>query len=94
MDSVRKRDCRYDHDREPAICLDLICRVRCRRPTKTGPDGHSFAFTLFIFLETWITPVEGWLIDRIGPRMFLSIGGVLVGVGWTIMGYAHTLTRL
>ena len=54
----------------------------------------QFAFTLFIFLETWITPVEGWLIDRMGPRLFLSIGGVLVGVGWTGMGYAQTLTQL
>jgi OFA family oxalate/formate antiporter-like MFS transporter len=54
----------------------------------------QFAFTLFIFLETWITPVEGWLIDRMGPRLFLSAGGVLVGVGWTSMGYAQTLTQL
>src|SRR5579864_2932659 len=54
----------------------------------------QWAFTLFIFLETWITPVEGWLIDRLGPRIFLTIGGVLVGVGWTGMGYAHSLTQL
>lgn len=53
----------------------------------------QWAFTLFIFLETWITPVEGWLIDRLGPRIFLTIGGLLVGVGWTGMGYAHTLTQ-
>ena len=54
----------------------------------------QWAFTLFIFLETWITPVEGWLIDRLGPRIFLTMGGVLVGVGWTGMGYAQTLTQL
>jgi MFS transporter, OFA family, oxalate/formate antiporter len=54
----------------------------------------QFAFTLFIFLETWITPVEGWLIDRMGPRLFLTAGGVLVGFGWTAMGYALTLTQL
>ena len=54
----------------------------------------QWAFTLFIFLETWITPVEGWLIDRLGPRIFLTIGGLLVGIGWTGMGYAHSLTPL
>lgn len=54
----------------------------------------QWGFTLFIFLETWITPVEGWLIDRLGPRIFLTIGGVLVGVGWTGMGYAQSLTQL
>ncbi len=54
----------------------------------------QWAFTLFIFLETWITPVEGWLIDRLGPRIFLTVGGLLVGIGWTGMGYANTLTQL
>jgi OFA family oxalate/formate antiporter-like MFS transporter len=54
----------------------------------------QWAFTLFIFLETWITPVEGWLIDRLGPRIFLTLGGILVGIGWTGMGFAQTLTQL
>jgi OFA family oxalate/formate antiporter-like MFS transporter len=69
-----------------------------------GRDAHGnwiwsltaiqFAFTVFIFLETWITPIEGWLIDRIGPRLFLTAGGVLVGIGWTAMGYAKTVLQL
>ncbi|HEV3036835.1 MAG TPA: oxalate/formate MFS antiporter [Candidatus Angelobacter sp.] len=54
----------------------------------------GWAFTLFIFLETWITPVEGWIIDRLGPRIFLTLGGILVGFGWTGMGYANTLHQL
>lgn len=58
-----------------------------------GLTAIQFAFTLFIFLETWITPVEGWLIDRLGPRLFLTAGGILVGIGWTGMGYAQTLTQ-
>src|SRR6185312_5842992 len=57
-------------------------------------DGVQLAFTLFIFFETWITPVEGWMIDRLGPRLFLSMGGILVAVGWTGMGYAQSLTYL
>ena len=54
----------------------------------------GFAFSTFIFLETWITPVEGWIIDRLGPRIFLTAGGLLVGAGWTWMGYAQSLTQL
>lgn len=54
----------------------------------------QWAFTLFIFFETWITPIEGWLIDRLGPRIFLSMGGVLVGIGWTGMAFAHSLMQL
>src|SRR5476651_2287659 len=56
--------------------------------------GLGAAASLFLVFETWITPVEGWLIDRLGPRWFLTIGGILVGVGWTSMGYAATLTQL
>jgi OFA family oxalate/formate antiporter-like MFS transporter len=59
-----------------------------------GLTAIQFSFTLFIFLETWITPVEGWLIDRLGARLFLTAGGVFVGLGWTGMGYAQTLTQL
>ncbi|HEY1263129.1 MAG TPA: oxalate/formate MFS antiporter [Terriglobales bacterium] len=59
-----------------------------------GLTAIQFSFTLFIFLETWITPVEGWLIDRMGPRLFLTAGGLFVGVGWTGMAYAQTLTQL
>lgn len=58
-----------------------------------GLTAIQFAFTLFIFLETWITPVEGWLIDRLGPRLFLTAGGILVGIGWTGMGFAQSLTQ-
>ncbi|HLJ87516.1 MAG TPA: oxalate/formate MFS antiporter [Candidatus Angelobacter sp.] len=52
------------------------------------------AFALFLFFETWITPVEGWLIDRLGPRLFLSVGGILVGIGWTGLGFIHSLNQL
>jgi MFS transporter, OFA family, oxalate/formate antiporter len=58
-----------------------------------GLTAIQFAFTLFIFLETWITPVEGWLIDRLGPRLFLTAGGILVGLGWTGMGFAQSLSQ-
>jgi len=56
--------------------------------------GIQWAGTLFLLFETWITPVEGWLIDRLGPRIFLTTGGLLVGIGWSSMGYANTLTQL
>ncbi|HWX53826.1 MAG TPA: oxalate/formate MFS antiporter [Verrucomicrobiae bacterium] len=56
--------------------------------------GIQWAGTLFLVFETWVTPVEGWLIDRLGPRIFLSVGGLLVGIGWSSMGYAQSLKQL
>jgi OFA family oxalate/formate antiporter-like MFS transporter len=54
----------------------------------------QFAFTLFILFQTWIQPLDGWLIDRLGPRWFISAAGLLCGVGWAGLGYATTLPML
>jgi len=52
------------------------------------------AFSTFIIAETWLVPFEGYLVDRIGPRLMLAIGGVLVGVGWVGAGKATTVQQL
>ena len=54
----------------------------------------QFAFTLFILFQTWVQPLDGWLIDRLGPRGFISAAGLLCGLGWAGMGYAHSLPML
>jgi OFA family oxalate/formate antiporter-like MFS transporter len=51
----------------------------------------QWAFTLFILFQTWVQPLDGWLIDRMGPRVFISAAGVLCGVGWAGLGYATSL---
>src|SRR5436309_10139623 len=64
-------------------------------------QGHGWklsdiqvAFTLFILFQTWVQPLDGWLIDRLGPRGFISAAGLLCGLGWAGMGYATTLPML
>jgi MFS transporter, OFA family, oxalate/formate antiporter len=54
----------------------------------------QFAFTLFILFQTWVQPLDGWLIDRLGPRWFISVAGLLCGLGWAGMGYATSLPML
>jgi MFS transporter, OFA family, oxalate/formate antiporter len=54
----------------------------------------QFAFTLFILFQTWIQPLDGWLIDRLGPRGFISAAGLLCGLGWAGMGFATSLPML
>lgn len=51
-------------------------------------------FTIFVLLETWLVPFEGWLVDKFGPRLLVMIGGVLAGLGWVGSGKAETLTAL
>jgi OFA family oxalate/formate antiporter-like MFS transporter len=52
------------------------------------------AFALFILLQTFVQPLDGWLMDRMGPRFLITIAGILCGVGWSLMGRADTLTEL
>src|SRR6267142_4552701 len=58
----------------------------------------QFAFTLFVALETWGTPLPGWIADKlgpdIGPRVAISAGGLLVAVGWIVESWADSLPLL
>jgi OFA family oxalate/formate antiporter-like MFS transporter len=54
----------------------------------------QWGFTIFIALETWMMPLSGWLIDLLGPRIFMTVAGVMCGIGWAGMGQAATLTNL
>ena len=54
----------------------------------------QLAFTLFIFFQTWVQPIDGFLIDRLGPRWFITVAGLLCGLGWAGMGYATSLPML
>ena len=53
----------------------------------------QWGFTFFIAVMTWAMPLSGWMIDRIGPRVFMSIAGVLCALGWGGLGQAHGLTQ-
>ncbi|MGH7679131.1 MAG: oxalate/formate MFS antiporter, partial [Gemmatimonadaceae bacterium] len=52
------------------------------------------AFTIFVLVETWLVPVEGWLVDRFGPRIVVVCSGVLVAGAWVINANATSLTML
>ena len=52
------------------------------------------AFALFILFQTWVQPLDGWLVDHLGPRWFIIAAGLLCGLGWAGMGYATSLPML
>ncbi|MGB8770073.1 MAG: oxalate/formate MFS antiporter [Candidatus Korobacteraceae bacterium] len=54
----------------------------------------QWTFTLFIALETWLVPFEGYLVDRIGPRFMLGFGSIMVALGWIGAGRAETIGSL
>ena len=54
----------------------------------------QLAFTLFIVTQSWLVPVEGFLVDRLGARIVIAVGGVLVGLSWIGAGLGQSLRAL
>ena len=61
---------------------------------KVETAAIQITFTVFVLLETWLVPFEGWLVDKFGPRLLVMIAGILAGVGWFASGKAETLSGL
>jgi MFS transporter, OFA family, oxalate/formate antiporter len=57
-------------------------------------EAVQWTIVLFVALETWLVPFEGYLVDRIGPRLMLGFGAILAGLGWIGSGKAETLHAL
>jgi OFA family oxalate/formate antiporter-like MFS transporter len=59
-----------------------------------GRTDIQIAFTIFVATETWLVPVEGWFVDKFGPRIVVMLGGIVVALAWTMNAYATTLPML
>ena len=59
-----------------------------------GRASIQVAFSIFVLAETWLVPFEGYLIDKFGPKLMVSIAGGLIAIAWAINSYADLLTLL
>jgi OFA family oxalate/formate antiporter-like MFS transporter len=59
-----------------------------------GRAAIQVAFSVFVLTETWLVPVEGWFVDRYGPKIVVLFGGVLVGIAWMLNSAANSLPML
>jgi OFA family oxalate/formate antiporter-like MFS transporter len=51
-------------------------------------------FSILIVLQTWLSPLQGYLVDRFGPRLLIAFGCALSGAGWITSAYVTSLTGL
>ncbi|KAA1053384.1 oxalate/formate MFS antiporter [Azospirillum argentinense] len=59
-----------------------------------GRAAIQVAFTIFVVMETWLVPVEGWFVDKFGPRIVVLIGGVFCAAAWAVNSVADSLAML
>ena len=51
----------------------------------------QIAFTIFVLVQTWLAPIEGYFIDKFGPRLMVAFGALFIGFAWVINSQATTL---
>src|SRR6516165_4392879 len=54
----------------------------------------QITFSLLIVLQTWLSPLQGYLVDKFGPRLLIAIGCLLSGAGWVLSAGATSLFGL
>jgi MFS transporter, OFA family, oxalate/formate antiporter len=62
-----------------------------QKDMKAELSAVQWAFTIFVLVQTWLTPFEGYLIDRVGPRIMVIIGGLCTGLAWVMYSQAQTI---
>jgi MFS transporter, OFA family, oxalate/formate antiporter len=85
------------------ICMVMIANLQYGWTLFVNPIDQKYgwgsaaiqvAFSIFIASETWLVPIEGWFVDRFGPRIVVALGGVLVAFAWALDSVADTLSLL
>jgi OFA family oxalate/formate antiporter-like MFS transporter len=89
------------------ICMAMIANLQYGWTYFVSPmaKAHSWdvgsiqvAFSIFVALETWLTPVQGWIVDSLGPnrgpKLMVAAGGLFVALGWLINAKAGSLEML
>ena len=51
-------------------------------------------FSLLVLLQAFLSPFQGWLIEKFGTRALLATGAALTGLSWVLSAYAGNITEL
>ena len=62
--------------------------------THASLPAVQVTFTVLVVLQTFFSPVQGYLIDRFSPKLMIALGAGLSGLGWIAASRAQTLFGL
>src|SRR5437899_2870139 len=57
-------------------------------------DAVQWTLTFFIIAQTTLFPINAYLVDRLGPRLIVTLASLLVAVGWIGAGQVNSLPAL
>jgi MFS family permease len=83
---------RDDGNRQPSVCVDLFT-IPLSKSLQAQLSAVQITFTVFILTETWLVLFEGYLVDRLGARLIVTLGGILVALSWVGPGVGQSLSR-
>jgi OFA family oxalate/formate antiporter-like MFS transporter len=85
------------------VCMALVANLQYGWTLFVNPieaKNHwglatiQWSFSIFVIVETWFVPIEGWLVDRFGPRPVVAGGALLAGMGWVVDSIATSVPEL
>ncbi|HEU4373151.1 MAG TPA: MFS transporter, partial [Telluria sp.] len=85
------------------LCMALVANLQYAWTLFVGPidaKNHwgrtaiQLSFAIFILVETWLVPVEGYLVDKFGPRPVIAAGAVFAALAWVLDSFATSLPML
>ncbi len=90
------------------LALGLVCMMSISSPQYiwtlfTKPLAAKYGvslpqlqvtFSLLVFLQAFLSPFQGSLIDRFGARILISVGTIVTGSSWILAAYAQSEAQL
>jgi OFA family oxalate/formate antiporter-like MFS transporter len=85
------------------ICMSMIANLQYGWTLFVNPIDEKYqwgraaiqvAFTIFVLTETWLVPIEGYLVDKYGPKIVVVLSSILVAVAWVMNAFADSLAML
>ena len=59
-----------------------------------GLPAIQVTFSILIVLQTGLSPLQGWLIERFGPRLLIALGTAMSGLSWVLAAQVQSVAGL
>ncbi len=65
-----------------------------QKTTGAALSDVQWTITILIVLQTWLSPAQGFLVEKLGPKLLIGVGALLSGAGWIASSTTDSLAGL